>query len=133
MNSNCNFDWRKLDWRLYDIKLDVETCYLCLIYRAEDENGSIYERAITNVPLPIYSYFPNIIGTRTERDNDRLHPRMKVDVSYGILELPPEAEIIERIIKQAPKEMTLDEIEEELGYKVKIVNRTENGKKKAVD
>lgn len=50
---------------------------------------------------------------------------MTIDVGYGDVTLwDPSNSITDTIVKYAsPKEMTLEEIEEKLGHKVKIVGR----------
>lgn len=52
-------------------------------------------------------------------------PRITIDVGYGDVTLwDPSNSITDTIVKYAsPKEMTLEEIEEKLGHKVKIVSR----------
>lgn len=46
-----------------------------------------------------------------------------IDVGYGDVDLPSDYVLIDTIVKYGIKEMTLEEIEKELGYKVRVVNR----------
>lgn len=61
------------------------------------------------VPLPI---------VKLQKDTDRLVKSRGIDTPEYVFDI---------VTEPAVHEMTLDEIEEKLGYKVKIVNK-ENGK-----
>lgn len=116
--------------RLTDVKLNKFSdggYYLRLTYRSKDEDGNIHEEVLDGVPLPLYNY-PKMLEN-TEDITTLFHPVTKTDVGYGKVELPSYATVVDCIVEYATKEMTIDEIEEKLGYKVKIVNGTGDGKK----
>lgn len=46
-----------------------------------------------------------------------------IDVGYGEQDVRPDFKYIDRIVEYATKEMTIEEIENKLGHKVKIVNK----------
>lgn len=115
-------------------KSDDRNYYAKLEYDYEDHIGNLHHMLIPKIELPFVTsniymdksmYWPSI---------DPLHredPILKVG-SYEFrlksLKCVPEAPekevyMVDRIIKKAPpKEMTLSEIEEKLGYSVKIVS-----------
>ena len=113
-----NYD---VDGCLKDVKLNKESgnrgYSLCLTYSGKDKFGNIHEQIISGVPLPLYNNSRTIqselsIGSITEQ---------YVDVGYGNVLVPRDCKVFDRIVEYATKEMTLEEIEEKLGYKVKIV------------
>lgn len=120
------------DRKLKDVTLTkVETEYgstkylLCLVYEEKDDLGNIHEVMLKDVLLPLYNDFEFKGVTQSEMDTC---PRMTIDVGYGDAILcDPSNSITDTIVKYAtPKEMTLEEIEKELGYKVKVVDKEEN-------
>lgn len=94
---------------------------LCLVYEGKDDLGNIHEVTLKDVLLPLYNDFKFKGGGQSELD---ACPQI-TDVGYGdVILWDPSNSITDTIVKYAPtKEMTLEEIEKELGYKVKIVNR----------
>lgn len=113
--------------------------YLKLIYKYEDENGK-YTVVIpkTSIPfsqrcLPVIKSSPSYTEYLLEcpyidcRDSMMLYKSTCDLASERGVKEP--AYYFNIITEYATKEMTLDEIEKELGYKVKIVNK-EKGKTK---
>ena len=107
-----------------------EIWYMKLVYEYEDTDG-IHELIIPKVELPVYSHM--IPDIRTEWAlldcvlpiEERL-TGIKEDIRVYRANVP-ECNVnnvtwVDRIIKPAVHEMTIDEIEKKLGYKVKIVN-----------
>ena len=109
--------------------------YIDVTYRHEDERV-IEEINIPKLEIPLLpfgrvdiscDYYdcaispsarPLIIGHAFNIGSDRLHMREKNGVAYTV-----------KIIEEKAQEMTIDEIEKKLGYKVKIVNeKVKNGK-----
>ena len=103
-------------------KYDLETDY------------DIREFTVERVPLPLNNE-ARIDHMPDEElwfdNNPRMHiyKRTIVDLGYGKIMVPNEGRIFikEEIIKGKTQELTLEEIEQKLGYKVKIV--TKKGKK----
>ena len=95
---------------------------LCLVYEEVDDFGNIHEVTLKDILLPLYEDFK----FRGASSADIYEcPRMTIDVGYGdVILCDPSNSITDTIVKYAsPKEMTLEEIEEKLGHKVKIVSR----------
>lgn len=100
---------------------DIGFYYLSAKYRIEDE-GSIRELDFPVIQLPISC---NHVAIGRD-DGPTSVP--KVDIGFGFMPLAvadPRGMIYftEKVIKEKTHEMTLDEIEKKLGYKVKIVNK----------
>lgn len=114
-----------VDGYLTDVKLNKESLNgeysLCLTYTGKDEFGNTHEQIINGVPIPIYTRSRNIASEITINDISERY----VDVGYGMVLLPNNVKAIDRIVEYAAKEMTLEEIEKKLGYKVKIVAEKE--------
>lgn len=99
--------------------------YLGLTYEFEDAQENVHEVYISRVPLPIYDQgIPEIKCKSVYTMGSYINAGASIDVGYGDVDLPGDYTVIDTIVKYAPpKEMTLEEIEKKLGYKVKIVSR----------
>lgn len=99
--------------------------YLGLTYEFEDAQENVHEVYISRVPLPIYDQgIPEIKYKSVYTMGLHINAGHSIDVGYGDVDLPGDYAVIDTIVKYAPpKEMTLEEIEKKLGYKVKIVSR----------
>ena len=125
MNSFCYFDgaYAKVDLTDLVLEKDVNGCYyLGAKYRIEDEN-SIRE---LRIPKMLLNVRPNNVIIR----HDKLCLMPEVNIGFGYMPLvyeDPRNKIFytETVIEEKTHEMTLDEIEEKLGYKVKIVSKKE--------
>lgn len=110
-----------------------KTLYLRLVYTYEDELGKhrlTFPAVNTTIPK---SHLPSVIcdltsgisslrpmdGSYIDTDDARF-PINDVGFTLGTLKC---RSYLDTIIEPAPKEMTLDEIEKKLGYKVKIINK----------
>lgn len=108
----------------------VETRYgtkyqLCLVYEERDNLGNLHEITFKDVPLPLCDNF-----TITEKYYETgAVSKVVINVGYGdvaTFACDTHSIMTDTIVEYAPpKEMTLEEIEERLGYKVKIVSREE--------
>lgn len=106
--------------------------YLKLIYKYEDENGK-YTVVIPKTSIPFSQQHLPVIKS-TPSYNERLLECPHIDCSDSMMLYKSTCDLAsERGVKEpayyfniiteyAVKEMTLDEIEKKLGYKVKIVN-----------
>ena len=94
---------------LMDVKINKSDnkYVLCLTYKYHDEYGNTHETVIDNVPLPLYNHVDAIT----------------INVGFGEQDVRPDFTYIDRIVEYATKEMTIEEIENKLGHKVKIVNK----------
>ncbi|HBA10891.1 MAG TPA: hypothetical protein DCX98_04725 [Eubacterium sp.] len=112
---------------LMDVKInksDNRYYVLCLTYKYHDEYGNTHERVIDNVPLPLYNHLDNIIIKETYGSPlFGLYIPKTIDVGFGEQDVRPDFTYIDRIVEYATKEMTIEEIENKLGHKVKIVNK----------
>lgn len=100
--------------------------HLNVTYQYEDEKG-IHEYNIPKISIPINSgVIPNIredISESIEWGYYKLH-RHTVDLGFGDLTVEKNEDnvlAVDKVIKWKYHEMTIEEIEEKLGYKVKIV------------
>lgn len=114
---------------------DGENWYLELIYKYEDEKGKhtvvIPKAAIPFAqrglpPIMDKTFYPDLINRpyincsssmSLFKSDCNLASERGVKVPYYYFDI---------ITEFAPREMTLDEIEEELGYKVKIINNKDD-------
>lgn len=108
------------DAKLMDVKLNkYDYGYsLTLTYQGKDDKGNIHEKVFKHVPLPLLNY-PKDMSYYLSTDPNQ--SEMRIDFGFGSISLSLNTEIIDRIVEYATKEMTLEEIEKKLGYKVKIV------------
>ena len=119
---------------------DGESWYLKLIYKYEDEKGK-HTVVIPKAAIPFSQrslpYITNV--TFYNREDLLARPYMnciydKIPIYESVCTLASERGIkdphcyFDIITEFAPREMTLDEIENELGYKVKIINNTDDVK-----
>lgn len=89
--------------------------FLSLTYRYEDENGE-YEVHYPKIILYIVrNSLPKCKATRTD----------SMTVNFGMGEFDIFESPQTKTIREKEYEMTLEEIEEKLGYKVKIVEKKE--------
>lgn len=116
---------------------DGENWYLKLIYKYEDEYGK-HTVVIPKAAVPFAQRgIPPITRLEHFSYGDTLeHPYMTCSSSMSLFEsncdpafkrgITKAACYFDVITEFAPKEMTLDEIENELGYKVKIINKDDD-------
>lgn len=108
--------------------------YLKLIYKYEDEDGNKHTVVIPKTSIPFSQRYLSVIKSFPSC-NEYFLERPHIDCSDSMMLYESTCEIAsERGVKEpdyyfniiteyATKEMTLDEIEKELGYKVKIINK----------
>lgn len=113
---------------------DGKSWYLKLIYKYEDEKGK-HTVVIPKAAIPFsYRFLPHITNVTFYNREDLLaRPYIncidnKIPIYESVCTLAIEKGIkdphcyFDIITEFATREMTLDEIEKELGYKVKIIN-----------
>lgn len=113
--------------------------YLKLIYKYEDKVGNKHTVVIPKAYVPFaQGYVPDInyLGNIRDRDMSSDHPYIRCSDSMLLYEsvcdiasergVETPACCFDVITEYASREMTLDEIEKELGYKVKIINKEKN-------
>lgn len=109
---------------LSNVELDYDNkngnYYLNLTYEGEDEIGNTHRSTIEKIKLPLYKNSTRI-SSRLFQDS-----YIMVDVGFGFV--PVFGDVKDEIICYAEKEMTIREIEEKLGHKVKIVNEVTRDK-----
>ena len=95
---------------------DINSYVINISYRHTDREGNVDIISIRDLPIPIKPY-PDIT-----RSIAYCGCETSIDLGFGSLEFYPGVTSYEtRRIHTATKEMTIEEIEEKLGYKVKIV------------
>lgn len=109
------------------IYIQDDTRYLKLVYEYEDSYG-IHELTIPQVEFP----FGNRLGLKYICENNPALQRLSVrlctegDVANVYLHDSKSYDGLvyytDKIIKRKPKKMTIEEIEQKLGYKVEIVS-----------
>lgn len=102
--------------------------YLRLVYQYEDDNG-IHELAIPKVEFPFgnrLNLIYNIHENNPELQRVSIRLRTEGDVTNVFLyDTKTDDGFVyytDKIIKHQPKKMTIEEIEQKLGYKVEIVS-----------
>lgn len=113
--------------------------YLKLIYKYEDKVGNKHTVVIPKAYVPFaQGYVPDInyLGNIRDRYMSSDHPYIRCSDSMLLYEsvcdiasergVETPACCFDVITEYASREMTLDEIEKELGYKVKIINKEKN-------
>lgn len=113
---------------LMDVKINKSDSryFLCLTYKYHDKYGNIHERVIDNIPLPLYNHLDNITIKESQVSLPSLNfctTHKTIDVGFGEQDVRPDFAYIDRIVEYATKEMTIEEIENKLGHKVKIVDK----------
>lgn len=103
--------------------------FLKLIYTYKDEKGT-HKLVIPKAAIPFtQSYVPYINGWMRDSERPYITCRDSMLLYESICDLARERGVEEPgcyfdiITEYASREMTLDEIEKELGYKVKIINK----------
>ena len=109
------------------IYIQDNTRYLRLVYEYEDERG-LHELTIPQVEFP----FGNRLGLKHIYENNPALRRVSIclctegDVAnvylYDTKSDDGLAYYVDKIIKCKPKKMTVEEIEQKLGYKIEIVS-----------
>ncbi len=118
-SSYMNGKDNKVD--LTELSFHSDECgyYLTAKYRVEDEH-SVSELNFPKIRLRIN---PNYVAIRQEGD---MWLETAVDIGFGYARLEPDSNNVyftATVLEEKVQEMTMDEIEKKLGYKVKIVNK----------
>ena len=101
---------------------DINSYVINISYRHTDREGNVDIISIRDLPITIYSH-PIV-----NRKFSCYGCETSIDLGFGSLESYPEITSEEtRRIHTATKEMTIEEIEEKLGYKIKIVGNNKEG------
>lgn len=116
------------NYKLVDLQLHKEEkdnsvfYYLSATYQYENDRG-VYEATIPKIHLPIAYHGEPIMRTSVSRYP--YHEDNTIDIGFGevaILKDDTGAMFYERLIKEKIYDMTIDEIEKKLGYKVRVVS-----------
>ena len=101
---------------------DINSYVINISYRRRDREGNVDIISIRDLPITIY---PHPI---VNRKFSCYGCETSIDLGFGSLESYPEITSEEiRRIHTVTKEMTIEEIEEKLGYKIKIVSNNKEG------
>lgn len=98
---------------------------LVVTYEIEKKDGTYYH--IIDIPIYFENY-PRIISC-LKRDSMFRGCDYEINLGFGDLKgfaYDSDKLVTEVLIKERVEEMTIEEIEKKLGYKVKIVNKKEN-------
>lgn len=95
-------------------------------YLETDDNGNISKLTIHGIPLPLNNY-PTI---ELSREIGFSQPDLQIDIGFGFIECDSETTAERTTIYTPVKEMTIAEIEKELGHKIKIIGDNSNGKER---
>lgn len=112
-----------VDLQLHKEEVDkgAEMYYLSAVYRHENDCG-VYETTIPKIRLPISG---DIIVKRPHGYRAYLSNETTIDIGFGDMVLLNDENghsYYEKFIKEKIHDMTLDEIEKKLGYKVRVVS-----------
>lgn len=109
--------------KLIDLSLNTDAIgyYLSAKYRVEDYN-SVRELDISKIRFRVCE------DTVQIRRTGELYPQVQINLGLGFMPVvrdgsDNEVYFTETVLEEKTHEMTLDEIEKKLGYKVKIVNK----------
>lgn len=101
---------------------------LTAVYKYEDEQGE-WEATFKDIPLPITTDTLPEVSVRSHEEfiDDTFIPATYVNLGYGdqaVYHVFCEG----KLIKEKVHDMTIDEIEKKLGYKVRIVKERKENK-----
>ena len=128
-SNEMNMNNSRISCVLKDAQIYIQdnTRYLRLVYEYEDERG-LHELTIPQVEFP----FGNRLGLKHIYENNPALQRLSIrlctegDVAnvylYDTKSDDGLAYYVDKIIKYKPKKMTIEEIEQKLGYKIEIVS-----------
>ena len=96
---------------------------IIVTYEEERKNG-LYRR-IVSIPIFFSDYAP-IISTTISRDFSSLN-EASVNLGFGSMKIlsANKIEVKDILIKERVEELTIEDIEKQLGYKIKIVDKKE--------
>ena len=101
---------------------DINSYVINVSYRHTDRVGNVDIISIRGLPITINPY-PIV-----NRNTSCFECETSIDLGFGSLDFYPGITSYEtRRIHTVTKEMTIEEIEEKLGYKIKIVNNNKEG------
>ena len=96
---------------------DINSYVIDVSYRRTDREGNVDIISIRDLPISIKPY-PDLIRNISYHGCET-----SIDLGFGILDFYPGITKYEtRRVYTAIREMSIEEIEKELGYKIKIVN-----------
>ena len=99
---------------------NINSYVINVSYRCTDKEGNVDILSIKDLPIDINSY-PNV-----DRNATYCGFETSVNLGFGSLDFYPGVTSYEtRRIHTVTKEMTIEEIEKKLGYKVKIISKEE--------
>ena len=106
---------------------DINSYVINISYRYTDREGNVDIIKIRDLPITIKPYPDFSSNISCESVPIHCH-KSHIDLGFGSLEFYPGITSYEiRRIHTVTKEMTIEEIEEKLGYKIKIVNNNKEG------
>ena len=101
---------------------DINSYVINISYRYTDREGNVDIISIRDLPITINPY-PNFNSASVYYGCEK-----SIDLGFGSLEFYPGVTSYEtHRIHTVTKEMTIEEIEKKLGYKIKIVNNNKEG------
>lgn len=129
----ANFPYKTERENLKSVKLVEEKdkfgCrkfYLDVTYTYIDDKGNKHEINFQKIELPIRENSLPLISSEISMDKRLFAQNDTIDLGFGDLQLLRNSDNIyatDRIVEYFCKEMTLEEIQSKLGYKVKIVDK----------
>ena len=93
---------------------------IVVTYEEERKNG-LYRR-IVSIPIIFSDYVPII-----SRDFSPLNNKASINLGFGSMKIlsANKIEVKDILIKERVEELTIEDIEKQLGYKIKIVDKKE--------
>jgi hypothetical protein len=122
--SGCGGNAGKVELKSLELKKDFNGYYLAAKFQVEDAH-SVRELDIPHIQLCIDCSSVYIDVRDSDWDGERASVNLgfgKLPLNYG-MSCGCRALFTEKILEEKYTEMTMDEIEKKLGYKVKIVNK----------
>ena len=121
-SQNMKLEFQNVENINISFNKDIYSYVINISYRHTDREGNVDIISIRDLPITINTY-PIV-----KRNFSYYGCEKSIDLGFGSLDFYPGITSEEtRRIHTVTKEMTIEEIEEKLGYKIKIVNNNKEG------
>ena len=120
-SQNMRLEFQNVEDINISFNKDIYSYVINISYRHTDREGNVDIISIRDLPITINPY-PIV-----NRNFSCYGCETSIDLGFGSLDFSEITSEETRRIHTVTKEMTIEEIEEKLGYKIKIVNNNKEG------
>ena len=120
-SQNMRLEFQNVEDINISFNKDIYSYVINISYRHTDRKGNVDIISIRDLPITINPY-PIV-----NRNFSCYGCETSIDLGFGSLDFSEITSEETRRIHTVTKEMTIEEIEEELGYKIKIVDNNKEG------